>query len=288
MFKEEIAIVGITTKLKPFTKWTGGKRQLLDVLISNMPESYGTYYEPFIGGGALFFEVQPKKAVINDLNNDLMLSYKAIKNNLEELIEYLKVHNENNSKEYYYDIRSADRDGRYEKMTNTEKAARLMYMLRVNFNGLYRVNSKGQFNTPYGKYKNPKIVDEELLYAINDYLNSNNIEILNTSFDKAVGDAKENDFIYLDPPYVPLTATSNFTAYTSEGFGYEEQVLLRDIFVELDKRGCYVMLSNSSADLVYDLYSDYEETTIAVSATRMINSNAKKRGAIQELLIKNY
>src|SRR5699024_12265768 len=189
---------------------------------------------------------------------------------------------------YYYHIRSADRDGRYEELNDIEKAARLMYMLRVNFNGLYRVNSKGQFNTPYGKYKNPKIVDEELLYAINDYLNSNTIIMLNTSFETAVEDANEGDFIYLDPPYVPLSASSNFTAYTSEGFGYEEQVLLRDTFVELDNRGCYVMLSNSSADLVYELYSDYEETTIEVSATRMINSNAKKRGSIPELLIKNY
>lgn len=278
----------LTTKLKPFTKWTGGKRQLLDVLTVNMPEKYNTYYEPFIGGGALFFEVQPENAIINDLNSDLILSYEVIKENVEELIEYLKEHDQNNSKEYYYHIRSADRDGRYEEMNDIEKAARLMYMLRVNFNGLYRVNSKGQFNTPYGKYKNPKIVDEELLYAINDYLNSNTITMLNTSFETAVEDANEGDFIYLDPPYVPLSASSNFTAYTSEGFGYEEQVLLRDTFVELDNRGCYVMLSNSSADLVYELYSDYEETTIEVSATRMINSNAKKRGSIPELLIKNY
>jgi len=280
--------VELTTKLKPFTKWTGGKRQLLDVLTVNMPEKYNTYYEPFIGGGALFFEVQPENAIINDLNSDLILSYEVIKENVEELIEYLKEHDQNNSKEYYYHIRSADRDGRYEEMNDIEKAARLMYMLRVNFNGLYRVNSKGQFNTPYGKYKNPKIVDEELLYAINDYLNSNTITMLNTSFETAVEDANEGDFIYLDPPYVPLSASSNFTAYTSEGFGYEEQVLLRDTFVELDNRGCYVMLSNSSADLVYELYSDYEETTIEVSATRMINSNAKKRGSIPELLIKNY
>src|SRR5699024_9893167 len=182
-----------------------------------MPEKYNTYYEPFIGGGALFFEVQPENAIINDLNSDLILSYEVIKENVEELIEYLKEHDQNNSKEYYYHIRSADRDGRYEEMNDIEKAARLMYMLRVNFNGLYRVNSKGQFNTPYGKYKNPKIVDEELLYAINDYLNSNTITMLNTSFETAVEDANEGDFIYLDPPYVPLSASSNFTAYTSEG-----------------------------------------------------------------------
>ncbi|HLR92307.1 MAG TPA: DNA adenine methylase [Atopostipes sp.] len=278
----------VTTKLKPFTKWTGGKRQLLDVLTPNMPEEYNTYYEPFIGGGALFFEIQPESAVINDLNYDLILSYEAIKNNVSELIEYLKEHDENNSKEYYYDIRSADRDGRYEEMSKTQKAARLMYMLRVNFNGLYRVNSKGQFNTPYGKYKNPKIVDEELLYAISEYLNTNNIQILNTSFENAVKDAQAGDFVYLDPPYVPLSASSSFTAYTSNGFGYKEQILLRDTFVDLDNRGCFVMLSNSSAELVYELYKDYEKTTLEVSANRMINSNAKKRGGVTELLIKNY
>jgi len=280
--------VDVTTKLKPFTKWTGGKRQLLDVLTPNMPEEYNTYYEPFIGGGALFFEIQPESAVINDLNYDLILSYEAIKNNVSELIEYLKEHDENNSKEYYYDIRSADRDGRYEEMSKTQKAARLMYMLRVNFNGLYRVNSKGQFNTPYGKYKNPKIVDEELLYAISEYLNTNNIQILNTSFENAVKDAQAGDFVYLDPPYVPLSASSSFTAYTSNGFGYKEQILLRDTFVDLDNRGCFVMLSNSSAELVYELYKDYEKTTLEVSANRMINSNAKKRGGVTELLIKNY
>lgn len=278
----------LLTKLKPFTKWTGGKRQLLDVLNENIPTDFNTYFEPFIGGGALLFDLLPKKAVINDLNSDLMLAYTAIKEDLDQLIDFLSIHAANNSKEYYYDIRLTDRDGRYEEMSDTEKAARLIYMLRVNFNGLYRVNSKGEFNTPYGRYKNPKIVDSELLLSINEYLNTNEILILNTSFENAVKDATKGDFIYFDPPYVPLTETSNFTSYTANGFGYEEQVLLRDTFVELDKKGCYVMLSNSSADIVYDLYKDYWETTIEVSANRMINSNAEKRGSVKELLIKNY
>lgn len=278
----------LVTKLKPFTKWTGGKRQLLEVLNENLPADFNTYFEPFIGGGALFFDLLPEKAVINDLNSDLMLAYTAIKKDPEQLIELLHEHAANNSKEYYYDLRMTDRDGRYEEMSDTEKAARLIYMLRVNFNGLYRVNSKGQFNTPYGTYKNPKIVDPELIESISEYLNTNNIRILNTSFENAVATASEGDFIYFDPPYVPLTQTSNFTSYTSNGFGYNEQVLLRDTFIELDKKGCYVMLSNSSADLVYDLYDNYWETTIEVRANRMINSNAKKRGSVKELLIKNY
>jgi DNA adenine methylase len=239
-------------------------------------------------GGALFFGLQPDNAVINDINNDLILSYKSIKHDVHELIEYLKIHDNNNSKEYYYHIRSADRDGRYEKMSDVEKAARMMYMLRVNFNGLYRVNQKGQFNTPYGKYKNPKIVDQLLLLSINEYLNKNNIEILNKPFEEAVETASENDFVYFDPPYIPLNDTSYFTSYTSNGFGYEDQIKLRDLFIELDNRGCYVMLSNSSADEVFELYEDYKETSILVDANRMINSNAKKRGPIKEVIIKNY
>jgi len=278
----------LLTKLKPFTKWTGGKGQLLKILTANLPSEFNDYYEPFIGGGALFFELQKENALINDLNTDLVLSYKAIRDDVHNLISLLEVHASNNSKEYYYDIRAVDRDGTYEKMTDTEKAARLMYMLRVNFNGLYRVNSKGQFNTPYGKYKNPKIVNEELLLSISEYLNNNNIKIMNTSFEEAVKNAKKNDFVYFDPPYVPLTETSNFTSYTSNGFGYDEQVLLRDTFIELDKRGCYVMLSNSDADLVHELYKDYKDSTLRVDANRMINSNAKKRGIIKEVLIKNY
>ena len=152
--------------LQPFTKWTGGKRQLLPVIKKLMPESYNHYYEPFIGGGALFFDLAPKKAVINDYNAELINCYQQIKENPNELIELLKVHKENNSKEYYLELRSVDRDDRINKMPDVQRAARILYMLRVDFNGLYRVNSKNQFNVPYGRYKNPKIVDEELIHAI--------------------------------------------------------------------------------------------------------------------------
>ncbi|HEL2219487.1 TPA: Dam family site-specific DNA-(adenine-N6)-methyltransferase, partial [Streptococcus suis] len=152
--------------LQPFTKWTGGKRQLLPVIKSLMPDNYNSYFEPFIGGGAVFFELIPKKAIINDFNSELINCYRQIKDNPQKLIELLTKHQENNSKEYYLELRAVDRDNRINKMTDVERAARIMYMLRVNFNGLYRVNSKNQFNVPYGRYKNPKIVDSELILSI--------------------------------------------------------------------------------------------------------------------------
>ena len=274
--------------LKPFTKWVGGKRQLLPELIELLPSSFGGYYEPFIGGGALFFELAPKQAVINDNNKELVLAYQVIKTDVELLIDELKKHRDNNSKEYYLDLRSADRDGRIYQMTDVERAGRILYMLRVNFNGLYRVNSKNQFNVPYGKYENPKIVDEDNLRNISEYLNDNDIAILNGDFETATQNAKQGDLVYFDPPYVPLSPTESFTGYTADGFGYDEQVRLRDLFVELTERGVYVILSNSSADLVYDLYKPFAKTIFEVGATRMINSNAKKRGKVNELLIAKF
>ncbi|HEM2766079.1 TPA: DNA adenine methylase [Streptococcus suis] len=274
--------------LKPFTKWVGGKRQLLPELIELLPSSFGGYYEPFVGGGALFFELAPKQAVINDNNKELVLAYQVIKTDVELLIDELKKHRDNNSKEYYLDLRSADRDGRIYQMTDVERAGRILYMLRVNFNGLYRVNSKNQFNVPYGKYKNPKIVDEDNLRNISEYLNDNDIAILNGDFETATQNAKQGDLVYFDPPYVPLSPTESFTGYTADGFGYEEQVRLRDLFVDLTKRGVYVIVSNSSAELVYELYKPFAKTIFEVGATRMINSNAKKRGKVNELLIANF
>lgn len=274
--------------LKPFTKWVGGKRQLLPQLLDILPSNYNTYYEPFIGGGALFFELAPKKAVINDNNKELVLAYQVIKDDVESLISELRRHQENNSKEYYLALRSADRDGRIEKMTDSERAGRILYMLRVNFNGLYRVNSKNQFNVPYGKYKNPSILDEANLRNISDYLKMNDVSILNGDFEVATKSAKKGDLVYFDPPYVPLSPTESFTNYTANGFSYEEQIRLRDLFVELDKRGVFVIVSNSTADLVYNLYEPIAKTLIEVGATRMINSNAKKRGKINELIIANF
>lgn len=274
------------TTLQPFTKWTGGKRQLLPILRSYMPEKYNCYFEPFIGGGALFFDLVPEKAVINDFNEELMNTYRQIKNNPTALIDLLTEHKEKNSKEYYLKVRAADRNETITRMSDVERAARLMYMLRVDFNGLYRVNSKNQFNVPYGKYKNPKIIDHELIYQISDYLNENDIQILNTNFEEAVSNAKKGDFVYFDPPYIPLNETSSFTSYTHEGFTYEEQLRLRNVFEQLNRKGIYVMLSNSSSPLALDLYQDYN--IHFVDAVRTNGAKTESRKKIKEIIVTNY
>ena len=272
--------------LQPFTKWTGGKRQLLPVIRELMPKKYNRYFEPFVGGGALFFDLAPKDAVINDFNAELINCYQQIKDNPQELIEILKVHQEYNSKEYYLDLRSSDRDERIDMMSEVQRAARILYMLRVDFNGLYRVNSKNQFNVPYGRYKNPKIVDENLVSAISTYLNNNQIEIKKGDFEKAVLDVQPGDFVYFDPPYIPLSETSAFTSYTHEGFSYDDQVRLRDTFKKLSDTGAYVMLSNSSSFLVEELYQDFN--IHYVEATRTNGAKSSSRGRISEIIVTNY
>lgn len=277
-----------TLDLKPFTKWTGGKRQLLPQLLKYAPKEFETYYEPFVGGGALLFEMQPQKAVINDYNQALIETYEVIRDDVEKLITLLKQHQKQNCSEYYYHIRSFDRDERIHDTNKTWRAARILYMLRVNFNGLYRVNSNNQFNTPYGRYKNPKIVDEENLRNVSMYLKHDNIKIMNGDFQDSLKNVKEGDFIYLDPPYIPLSETANFTSYTAAGFNLSSQERLRDVFKELDQRGAFVMLSNSNSSIVHDLYKEYANTIKKVQATRMINSKATGRGKIEEVLITNY
>ncbi|QNL41818.1 DNA adenine methylase [Streptococcus constellatus] len=272
--------------LQPFTKWTGGKRQLLGELRSYMPGNYNRYFEPFVGGGALFFDLAPEQAVINDFNEELINAYRQIKDKPVDLIDLLLGHKENNSKDYYLELRAADRDGRLASMTDVERAARILYMLRVDFNGLYRVNSKNQFNVPYGRYKNPKIVDVDLIHQISGYLNENDIEILQTDFADAVAGAQTGDFVYFDPPYIPLNETSSFTSYTHEGFSYEEQVRLRDTFKELTDRGVYVMLSNSSSPLVEELYQDFNVHFVEVQRTNGAKSSS--RGKISEIIVTNY
>ncbi|HHK6338563.1 TPA: DNA adenine methylase, partial [Streptococcus pneumoniae] len=272
--------------LQPFTKWTGGKRQLLPVIRELIPKTYNRYFEPFVGGGALFFDLAPKDAVINDFNAELINCYQQIKDNPQELIEILKVHQEYNSKEYYLDLRSADRDERIDMMSEVQRAARILYMLRVNFNGLYRVNSKNQFNVPYGRYKNPKIVDEELISAISVYINNNQLEIKVGDFEKAIVDVRTGDFVYFDPPYIPLSETSAFTSYTHEGFSFADQVRLRDAFKRLSDTGAYVMLSNSSSALVEELYKDFN--IHYVEATRTNGAKSSSRGKISEIIVTNY
>lgn len=272
--------------IAPFVKWVGGKRQLLDTIKEVIPptNSYNTYYEPFIGGGALFFELKPNKAVINDSNQELINVYKVIKNDLDALIEDLKTHD--NNSEYFYKIRLLDRYPLFTNLTNIQKASRFIYLNKTCYNGLYRVNSAGQFNSPFGRYKNPNIVNEPILRAVSLFLNSSEVNILNGDYSKALEEADNNSFVYIDPPYHPLSDTSNFTGYIPGGWNEKDQIRLKKTCDNLNERGVKFLLSNSSANFIKELYADYEILT--VEAIRSINSDASQRGEVDEFLIKNY
>ena len=280
-------MVSVNPLVKPFVKWAGGKRQLVPTILANyLPKNYNlqTYYEPFIGGGALLFSLQPKKAVINDSNAELINCYKIIKNSLDELIEDLKNHK--NDEYYYYEIRDWDREKNFKSKTEVQRASRIIFLNKTCYNGLFRVNSQGQFNVPFGKYKNPNILDIAVLKAVNKYLNENQVTILNSDFQKAVKDAKRGDFIYFDPPYDPVSETASFTGYDVNGFNKQEQRRLKEVFDDLNSRGCHILLSNAYTEFIEDLYKDYLHTKI--SAIRAINCNGKKRGKVDEILVKNY
>jgi DNA adenine methylase len=267
---------------RPVMKWAGGKRQLLSQLDPFIPPKFNKYLEPFVGGGAMFFYLLPERAVLMDINPDLINIYKVIKYEVDALIASLKQHK--NEEAYYYKIRNIDLDKEeFAKWTDVEKASRNIYMNHVCFNGLYRVNSAGHFNVPFGDYKNPILCDEENLRAVNKALK--NVDLHVNSFEKCLDFAEKDDFIYIDPPYVPLSLTASFTSYTKENFGPEEQRRLLEVIKELDKRGCKVLLSNSHCDFILDLYKDFKIETIM--ANRAINSVGSKRGKIKEVLIMN-
>lgn len=275
--------------VKPFVKWAGGKRQLLPEIRRYKPQNIKTYYEPFVGGGAVFLNMQFKHATINDFNSELINTYTVIKNNVDSLVKLLKKHKDNNSKEYYYKIRAWDRNGLLETKTSIERAARFIYLNKTGFNGLFRVNSQGQINVPYGRYKNPAIVNEEILKAVSIYLNKNKVKILNDDYATALTTCKAGDFVYLDPPYAPLSDDKqSFVGYTLNGFDAQEQERLRDTFDELTANGVNAMLSNSSVPLIHSLYDKYASTTVMVKANRNINSKGNDRGKVNEVLIMNY
>jgi len=276
--------------IKPYLKWAGGKRQLLEEIKKYLPKGINnyTYYEPFIGAGALFFELQPKKAVINDFNEQLILTYKVIKENVDDLIILLKKYQKKNMEEYYYEIRNIDRNiAKFNMLSNIEKAARLIFLNKTCFNGLYRVNSQGLFNVPYGKYKNPTICQEIVLRQINNYLNSNEICVLNSDFEQAVSTAYKKAFIYFDPPYHSPDKT-NFTGYQANGFDDDEQERLRNVMIKMTNRGVKCLLSNSDTEFIRELYKHDLFEIISVQAKRAINSDSAGRGAVNEVLIKNW
>ncbi|MFB5609879.1 MAG: DNA adenine methylase [Nitrosarchaeum sp.] len=274
---------------KPFVKWAGGKRQLIPILHQNLPESFGTYYEPFLGGGALLFHIlmekNGQKCSISDLNSDLVLAYATIRDKIDALIASLKNHEKNYQKDstsYYYSIRQSN------PRSEIEKTSRLIFLNRTCFNGLYRVNSKGKFNVPLGKYSNPNIVNEENLYAVSSILQSNRISIKCRDFEAVLRDAKKGDLVYFDPPYQPVSTTANFTSYTNKDFTYEDLSRLAELCLKLDSRGCNVLLSNSNSKEVADFFSERPWKITKIAANRSINSNSKKRTGHFELLIKNY
>ncbi len=268
----------------PFVKWVGGKRQIMPAIYQLLPKNYNIYYEPFVGGGAVLFNNQPKKAVINDSNKELINVYQVIKNNPEELIADLKTHR--NEAEYFYEIRALDRKENFKVLSEIKKASRIIFLNKTCYNGLYRVNSSGEFNSPFGRYKNPNIVNDATIRAVNKYFNNNDITMLNEDFEDAVNDIKKGSFVYFDPPYDPVSKSSNFTGYVQGGFNMFDQVRLRDLCVSIDSKGVKFLLSNSATALIEDLFKDFNIKY--VKANRNVNSNAKKRGQIDEVLIRNY
>lgn len=272
---------------RPFIKWAGGKSQLIQQYIPYFPKDFKNYYEPFLGGGAIFFHLQPKVAVLTDINPELINAYHCVRDNVESLISLLKNHQLRHNKDYYYQVRASVRGVTLTRSEGplVERGARFIYLNKTCFNGLYRENSKGDFNVPIGKYKNPKICNPDLLRSVSVTLQPAKIKV--RPFDAVLGYAKSaEDFVYFDPPYHPLSHTSNFTAYSRYSFAEDEQIRLRDVFVELTGRGVKVMLSNSDCSFIRNLYRNFKIHDI--SATRAINSDAKKRGRISEVLVTSY
>ena len=271
--------------LSPLLKWVGGKRQLLADIIPMIDNKCSTYVEPFIGGGAVLFSLQPKKAIINDYNHELINVYKVVRDNFDELLELLHVHQANNSADYYYEVRAWDRGEHLNKMSNIEKAARIIYLNKTCYNGLYRVNSAGQFNSPYGRYKNPNIVNEAVLKAVSNYFKNNDIDIRSGDYKDTLINLDKSSFVYLDPPYMPISSSSSFTGYTEGGFGSNCQVELKQECDKLTQQGNRFVQSNSDCDEIRELYKEYKIKI--VKAKRSINSVAKGRGEINEVLIYN-
>lgn len=274
--------------MHPFVKWAGGKTQLLDKLVALMPKEYNHYFEPFIGGGALLFHVAPNEFTINDFNSELVQAYRCLSNpsDTEKLIERLKFHQENHSEEHYYEVRFMDKSPDFLSLPIYERAARMIYLNKSCFNGLYRVNSKGFFNVPSGKKKSVICYEEKNIQEITDFFGKSKFEILNGDFEKAVADAKKGDFVYFDPPYDTWENKDSFTSYAKNPFGKDEQRRLADCFKSLSDKGVYVMLSNHNTDFIRELYKDFN--IHVVEAKRMINSKADGRGNVEEVIITNY
>jgi DNA adenine methylase len=272
-----LELVPETPAGRPFLKWAGGKRQLLPSLLRHTPANPPHYFEPFVGGGALFFSLHPRKAVLADVNKRLIRAYEGVRKSVDKVIQLLRSYPHDPT--FFYQFRQAKIDDG----TDAEVAAWFIYLNKTGFNGLYRVNRENRFNVPFGRYANPNICDDTTLRACSAALADADLRV--EDFEAVVDEAGRDDFVYFDPPYVPLSATSSFTSYTSGGFDDAAQTRLRDTARRLKERGVRVLLSNSSAPFVRKLYADGFEV-IEVPATRLVNSKAAARGPIVELLIK--
>lgn len=279
-------------KRYPFIKWAGGKRQLLPRMETLIPAKFDRYFEPFLGGGAVFFYLSSHKnfrfdAYLSDINQDLLNSYHVVQDSVEVLISILKYHQEQyrlSPKKYYYELRDLTNP-----TNDVEKAARFIALNKTCYNGLYRVNKKNLFNVPFGRYKNPLICDAENLRNTSILLRELKSRLIAEDYKKIlIENAREGDFIYLDPPYSPVSATANFTTYTGNGFGQADQIQLADLFRKLDGRGCNILLSNSDVPFIRELYAGYSDCITKVDANRAINSKASGRSGHSELLIRNY
>lgn len=268
----------------PFLKWVGGKGKILSQLVPLLPPGAHLmrHVEPFVGGGAMFFARGPERALLCDVNPALVATYRAIRDRVDGVIAALSALKRAHSDDAYYRVRS-----RYNEngaLAAEERAAMFVYLNKTCFNGLHRVNRRGEFNVPAGRYKNPRILDEDGLRAASEALSRAEIEC--TSFEALIELARPGDFIYFDPPYVPLSATSSFTSYAQDGFSRADQARLRDVYRALDRRGCKLMLSNSDHPIVHELYDGFRIDLVA--APRAINCDARGRGKVTEVVVRNY
>jgi DNA adenine methylase len=261
---------------KPFLKWVGGKTQLLDELKKYAPTKFNKYIEPFVGGGALFFDLAPEVAIINDANEELMNTYTVLRDNVDDLIDILSHYQY--EKDFFYEMRAKDPS----ELSNKERAARTIYLNKTCFNGIYRVNKKGQFNVPFGRYSNPTICDEQRLRDASLVLQDVVIEC-GDYMQILLRHADSGDFIYIDPPYHPVGQYSDFKRYTKDFFYKEDQIALKKLIIELKERGCFVMASNSYCDFILDLYTDFDVKV--VKAKRYVNKIASRRNNVNEVII---
>lgn len=267
-------------ELKPFIKWAGGKRQLLSQLLHHVPSEYNRYIEPFLGGGAMFLAVQPKQAIVSDINPEIINAFKVIKTDHKGLMK--KLNRMKNNEDYFYKVRKQ----KPADLSNTDRAARFIYLNKTCFNGLYRENSKGEFNVPFAHHENPSFFDENNMIDLHAYLNTSEVEFLCDDYKDILAKAQKGDFIYLDSPYYPLKKNS-FTKYFKSDFSEKDHKELAALFRELDKKGCFVLMSNSNTKFVKDLYKDFK--IIEIEARRSINSKGTGRQKDKiEVFIKNY